>query len=423
MLAPVYTQIHKIKRMFAVLMLASVAFLPLAGCETAPGSYAGSSAAPVDNPDNVPNIGWQTQTQRKEATAPTPATTAAPVPAAKITVALLVPLSGKNAEMGLSMMNAAQMALFDVGSDAITLQPQDTSAGAAAAAQKAISGGAKILLGPIFAEDVKAVKPLADQAGIPMLAFTTDWTLAGGNTYLLSFLPQSQVARIAQYTKSQGYNHIAALAPTTPYADIVVSSLQKSGARISKIARYGLSQADMQKTVDSFVSESKIPNSAGKPSLTFDALMLPAGGEGLSSVVAALDKAGVNKANSKFIGTGLWDDTALASNPALYGSWFAAPEPTARRDFEKRYHDNYGSTPPRLSSLSYDAMALASVLARSTPAGENPYTRGNLTAPRGFAGIDGIFRFNNDNLSDRGLAVLEIQAGKPRVIDPAPKNF
>lgn len=189
---PVYTQMRKIKRTIAATALVLVMTLPLPGCDTMPGSQP-NTAQHVDNPDNVPNIGWQNQTQRKDL----PATAAPTAPKVKITAALLLPLSGKNADMGQSMLNAAQMAMMDVGGDNITIMPQDTAGGAANAAQKAISGGAQILLGPIFAEDVKAVKSIADGAGIPMLAFTTDWTLAGGNTYLMGFLPQTQVTRDA----------------------------------------------------------------------------------------------------------------------------------------------------------------------------------------------------------------------------------
>jgi len=123
----------------------------------------------------------------------------------------------------------------------------------------------------------------------------------------------------------------------------------------------------------------------------------------------------------RLIGTGLWDDESLARNPALYGGWFAAPDPALRRDFDRRYLENYGSAPPRLATLAYDATALAAVLSRGTQ--DNPYSRQRLTNPRGFAGIDGVFRLRPDGLNDRGLAVLEVQSGRARVIDAAPTAF
>jgi len=52
------------------------------------------------------------------------------------------------------------------------------------------------------------------------------------------------------------------------------------------------------------------------------------------------------------------------------------------------------------------------------------FTHAALTDPNGFTGIDGIFRLNADGTTDRGLAVLAVEAGGTfRVIDPAPKTF
>ena len=113
----------------------------------------------------------------------------------------------------------------------------------------------------------------------------------------------------------------------------------------------------------------------------------------------------------------------LNNNPALFGGWFSAPDPDMRADFEKRYQENYGAAPLRLSSLAYDATALAAVLARSATDPASVYTPQAITNPRGFAGIDGIFRFRPDGLSERGLAVLELRSGSPKVVDPAPTAF
>jgi ABC-type branched-subunit amino acid transport system substrate-binding protein len=173
--------------------------------------------------------------------------------------------------------------------------------------------------------------------------------------------------------------------------------------------------------VKDFAETSKEASSSGP--LDFDVLMLPLGSEGLKTLVSTLGNNGIKQPKVRFIGTGLWDDTTLTSNPMLFGGWFAAPDPNLRADFEQRFQENYGSGPLRLSSLAYDATALAAVLARSAPEDSSPYTPEALTNPRGFAGIDGIFRFRSDGLSERGLAVLEIRSGKAKVIDRAPTAF
>lgn len=413
-------------------LFAAVFALALSGCVTGgtyTGNMPGNTGVVTNDPNAMPNLGWQTAGDRRDLAQQSAAASRDPnrpglvVSAKKVKVAILLPLSGKHADLGQSMLKAAQMALFDVGSANFEMVPKDTkstTAGASLAAQEAANSGASMFLGPIFAEDVRAVKPVSAAHNIPMLAFTTDWTLGGGDTYIMGFLPFAQVARVAQYTKTHGGDRVAVFAPTTPYCDAVIGTLNRAGVNPVKVQRYSPQQADLNSAVAAFAQQNKV--STAPLSYTFNALMMPVGGESMRSLASVLSANGINNRNTRFLGTGLWDDTALAGDPAVYGGWFAAPDPASRRDFERRYSENYGGAPLRLSSLAYDATALAAVLARTGGDG-NPYSRDRLMNQRGFAGIDGIFRFRGDGLSERGLAVLEIRSGGARVIDPAPTAF
>lgn len=411
--------------------LAAVIALTLSACSGGSGynfpsfGLGGTGEGVVTNdPDSLPDVAWQTNGQRQELRRPGLESVKGPadIPPRKVSVALLLPLSGKNADLGQSMLKAAQLALFDVGSNNFSLEPQDTQstpAGAAAAARAAVAAKADLILGPIFADDVRAVKAAVGGSGTPVIAFTNDWALGGSNTYIMGFMPVTQVTRVARYAQSHGYDRFGVFAPQTPYCDSVIETLQRSGARVVEIGRYAPSQTDLLSTVGEFVARSQPVE--GAAALSYKALMLPIGGENLNAVAATFSQKGVTNKTIRFIGTGLWDDEALSRNPALHGGWFAAPDPALRRDFERRYQENYGAAPPRLASLAYDATAMSAVLARN--AGGDPYGRGVLTNPRGFAGVDGVFRFRADGLSERGLAVLEIQGGRPRIVDPAPTAF
>lgn len=413
-------------------LFAALFALTLSGCVTGgtySGNMPGNTGVVTNDPNAMPNLGWQTAGDRRDLAQQSAAATRDPnrpglvVSAKKVKVALLLPLSGKNADLGQSMLKAAQMALFDVGSANFEMVPKDTKStpdGASMAAQEAANSGAAMFLGPIFAEDVRAVKPVSSARNIPMLAFTTDWTLGGGDTYIMGFLPFAQVARVAQYAKTHGGDRVAVFAPTTPYCDAVIGTLNRAGVSAVKVQRYAPQQADLSAAVAAFAQQNKV--SDAPLSYTFNALMMPVGGESMRSLASVLSQNGINNRNTRFLGTGLWDDTALAGDPAVFGGWFAAPDPAARRDFERRYSENYGAAPLRLSSLAYDATALAAVLARTGGDG-NAYSRDRLMNQRGFAGIDGIFRFRGDGLSERGLAVLEIRSGGAKVIDPAPTAF
>jgi branched-chain amino acid transport system substrate-binding protein len=125
----------------------------------------------------------------------------------------------------------------------------------------------------------------------------------------------------------------------------------------------------------------------------------------------------------RFLGTGLWDDPSLSTEPALVGGWYAGPAPEGFAEFARRFEQGFGRRPPRLASLAYDATALVGILARRTDT-STPFDETGLSNPDGFAGYDGIFRFQANGLVQRGLAVLEIQRrGGGRVIDAAPNSF
>ena len=415
------------------------ALMLLSGCATSPyygggTTWPGSDSVVSTDPNALPDIAWQTSGQRQDIlqempqppvaqNAPTLGSAAQATQTVK--VSLLLPLSGKNAAIGSGLLKAAQMALMDVGSDKFTLIPRDTLStpeGAVAAAKAAIQDQNALILGPLFAEDLKAIKPITTAANIPVMSFTTDWTLAGQQTYIMGFMPFSQVARIADYAQQNGRTQFAVIAPATEYGDIATQALTRASVSIVAQLRYAPAATDLKNKVGDFITQNKKVAADGTESLNFSALLLPQGGESLRSLVSLLDAQGVNSGNTKFIGTGLWDDPSLAQSPALYGAWFAAPEPTLRRDFEKRYQDNFGETAPRIATLAYDATALAAVLARSVN-GINPYSPETLTNPRGFAGMDGLFRFRSDGLAERALAVIEITPGKFKVISPAATAF
>lgn len=413
--------------LFLCLALGVVTLLPAAcaGGTASTGSQPASAQGVVSSdPNSMPDIGWQTSQQRQTLNRDDTAAAQTAETSTAVKVALLLPLSGRSGDLGQAMLKAAQLALFDVGGSKFELVPIDTQStpqGAADAARQATAARSDLILGPIFADDVRAAKPVAAATQTPMIAFTTDWKLAGNDTYVMGFLPFAQVTRAAQYAQSRGHGQFAVYAPQTEYCDVVISTLQRSGAPIARTGRYAAGETNLQTLVQEFAQQSATVDAAGKPGFAFDTLMLPLGGESLRSLISLFDLAGINNKNMRFIGTGLWDDDSLARNPDLYGGWFAAPDPALRRDFDKRYQDTYAAAPPRLATLAYDATALAAILSRGVQ--DKPYSRARLTNPRGFAGIDGLFRLRPDGLNDRGLAVLEIQSGRARVVDAAPTAF
>jgi hypothetical protein len=125
----------------------------------------------------------------------------------EVRVGLLLPLSGPAEALGRDMLDAAQMALFDVGDNKVVLLPRDTAGtptGARRAAEQVIEEGAEVILGPLFAPAVAAVSPLAAQADIRVLAFSNDASVATDGTFLLGFRPEEQVRRVVDYALANG---------------------------------------------------------------------------------------------------------------------------------------------------------------------------------------------------------------------------
>jgi ABC-type branched-subunit amino acid transport system substrate-binding protein len=385
---------------------------------------------------------------------PAPPSALPPAAAGPAKVALLVPLSGANAELGQALLDAAQLALFESASDRLTLVPRDTAGGAASAARAVIGEGVRLILGPLLASEVEAVKPLARDAHLNVIAFSTVTNLAGGNVYLMGFVPRQEVVREVGYARQQRLDRFAALAPNSPYGHLMANALREaasaSGGRVTKVEFYDPRAGDAGPAIQRLMPPGLMPPGLMPPGLmppglmppglmpssqaagaapastapsapAFDALLLPEGGDRLKQIARQVRAAAGEAKPVRLLGSGLWDVSDIGSDPALVGGWFASSSPEARQDFERRYSAAYGHNPPRLASLGYDAAALASALARGE--GGEPFSQQAILNPSGFTGVDGLFRFTPGGLVQRGLAVLEVEAQGSVVVSPAPQSF
>jgi branched-chain amino acid transport system substrate-binding protein len=362
---------------------------------------------------------------------------AAPVTATRLAapgppkVALLVPLSGANAELGQAILDAAQLALFEAPGERLTLVPRDTGGnadGAAKAARAVIADGVQLILGPLLAAEVEAVKPIARDAHVNVIAFSTVTELAGGNVFLMGFLPRQEVVREVGEAREHGLTRFAALAPNSPYGHVMADALHDvaatSGAVVTRVEFYDPRAADTTAAVQRLIPGSAAvatTEDAAPGAPSFDALLLPEGGARLKEIAREVKDAEAGAKPAQLLGSGLWDVPDIGTEPALVGGWFAASPPEARQTFAARFRATYGHDPPRLASLGYDAAALAAVLAQAE--GSEPFSQQALLNPNGFTGVDGLFRFTPGGLVQRGLAVLEVEPQGDIVISPAPQSF
>ncbi|MGI9386318.1 MAG: penicillin-binding protein activator [Methyloligellaceae bacterium] len=341
-----------------------------------------------------------------------------------VKVALLLPVSakGNTAKAAKALKQAGELALFEFDNPNILLITKDTKGtpeGARAAAQSAIKNGAELIIGPLFAKSVSSVAPIARQANVPVIGFSSDQSVAGNGVYLLSFLAGRDVPRIVSYAVGQGKKNFAALVPDTAYGRVVRAAFQKAvsanGGQVLAVEAYPLDANGMLEPA------RKISEAAKNGDTPIDALLIPGGPDTLPTLSPLIPYFEIDTKAVQLMGTGRWDFANIGRQKTLLGGWFPAPDPRGWREFTQRYVKTYGVVPPRIASLAYDAVSLAVSLSGNQPG--QRYGAAQITRASGFAGVDGLFRLLPNGTSERGLAILEVQKFGSRVVDAAPNVF
>jgi len=334
-------------------------------------------------------------------------------------VALLVPLSaeGNGRAIGAELKNAAQLALADAGLDSLQIVVKDTGGtetGAASAATSAAAEGSAMIIGPLFAAEVRAVSAALGPSHAPVLGFSSDRTVAAPGTYLNSFLPEDLVRRIISYAASQGVRKVVALVPNGPAGDLAETEarriLQAAGGDVTAIGRYGYDNASVMAALQ------EVALAIGEA----DAIFIPDGGNTPSVITTALKGMGIDLSGKRLLGNGQWTSANL-TDPSLQGGWFADVDQARLNIFKGRYRQRFGTEPSVTASLAYDSVILAAAFARQ--GGKPAFTAANLQIPAGFAGTTGTFRFLPDGTNQRGYAIYEVTEGAARLISPAPSSF
>ncbi len=342
-----------------------------------------------------------------------------------VRVGLLLPLTGRNATIGVALQDSATVALFDyyarLSNEAITrveLLPRDTGdtpQQTSAALSSVLDEGVELIIGPLFSEDAAALTATASKKNVSMISFSNNTVQARPGLYMFGFSPQEQAKRVVTYAFKQGKSRIAALVPESALgksvAEAANAALDAQGAQLVAVAFYPPQGVGLDKALSTLMPD-------GKPN--FDALLLPEGGPALGTILRALEARGAKLPKVQLLGTGIWDDATLIRRVNLEGAWLASSPPASTGLFEQRFVANYGYQPPRIASLAYDAVSLAGTLATS----ERGFTRAALTNQAGFNGpANGNFRLHPDGTVERALAVLQIRGAGFTVIDLAPKSF
>jgi len=331
-------------------------------------------------------------------------------------IALLVPLTGTNAGVGKSLQNATQLAILDTRNDAIRITTYDTAGpgGAVAAAQQAIAEGNRLILGPLLAEDARAVAPIARRARVPVLSFSNDANAAGDGTYLLGYVPSQSIDRVVRHARSAGITEFAGLIPAGLYGErastAFLRSVEEAGGRVLTLETFDARSGSLAAAIARL---NRAP---------YQAVLIAGSADSAVAAVPVIRRAPAGK-SARVLGTELWNtDSSIGSRTALNGAWFASVPDNYYRQYATKYRARFGAAPYRLSTLGYDAVLLTVRIARDWRPGTD-FPERRLTDRDGFAGLDGAFRFGRDGVAERALEVQEIRGGTTVTVSPAPANF
>ncbi len=345
--------------------------------------------------------------------------TSKPVP-----VALLVPSGSGNAAddaLASSLENAARLAMSELHGVKINLAVYPTGGNpqqAATAASRAVAGGARIILGPVYARNAAAAGAAAP--GVNVLAFSNNPAVAGGNVFVLGNTFDNTARRLVRHAAASGKGNILVVNGDNPAETLGRNAVlraisQTPGAAQAGVQSFELSQNGVINAVPGIV---KAARSSGAQSV-----FLTSGTDGAIPFLAQLlPENGLTPGKVQYIGLQRWDvpDSARAL-PGLQNGWFAMPDPGLQEQFRQRYLAAYGKSPHAIAGLAYDGIAAIGALVKAGKA--DALTSAALTQGQGFIGVGGVFRLLPDGTTERGLAVAQILNREIVVIDPAPRSF
>ena len=323
-------------------------------------------------------------------------------------IALLVPTSGANGNVGQSIANATTMALLDTNASNLRITTYDTATGAESAAAKAISDGNRLILGPLLGEDTPSVVKVARRRGVPLISFSNDVTTASRDVFLLGHIPAQSVERTVDYAYAQGARRFAAIIPNGDYGkqaeNAISNSIIRKGASLMGVEKYDRGSS-------SIVEAAKRLDAKGG----FDSVLI-ADGARLSALAGAQFKK-----KPQIMGTELWSgESSVSASPALRGALFSAVSDARYKQFSASYKTRFGAQPYRISTLGYDAVLLTLKVAREWKPGTS-FPIAKLIDKGGFLGVDGPFRFQSSGIGERAMEVRKV--GAVSVVSPAPTRF
>jgi ABC-type branched-subunit amino acid transport system substrate-binding protein len=340
----------------------------------------------------------------------------------KIRVGLLVPLTGKNSEIGQSIIKSVRLAINKINNPLIEIIPKDTGSSpeiTLRAAKELADSGVKIIIGPVFNESLIYLDELNE---ITFLALTNKNNNFSKNIINAGINATSQLNAIKKFIKINEIKKTIFLTPDVSFKNEIEEAISNSKIKIlenyiydtdptklteqiEKITRYEIRKQNLEDEIvrleksDQSNKEYLIERLKKRDTLggvNFDSIVISDFDESLKSVTTSLLYTDVSPKEKYFITLNQWFDESLLKETSSQPLYFPSANKSNYDDFSSEYFEKYNQYPNQLSFLSYDLIGLVYylILQNNSIVDENMFSKKTL-----FKGKVGIFEIKDNKIN------------------------
>ena len=340
----------------------------------------------------------------------------------KIKIGLLVPLTGKNYEIGLSIIKSTRLAINKINNSSIEIIPRDTQSnpeGALSAAKELDKLGVKIIIGPVFNENLVYLDELTE---LTFLSLTNKNDNLSKNIINAGINASSQLNAIKKFIELNEIKKTIFLTPDVNYKKEIKKAISfskikimknynydtdptKLTQQIEKITRYKIRKQNLKDEIvrleksDQSNKEILIERLKKRDTLggvKFDSIIIADFDESLKSVTTSLLYTDISPKDKYFMTLNQWFDKSLLEEASLQPLYFPSINKQNYEKFSLEYFEKFNQYPNQLSFLSYDLVGLVYylILQNNSIVDEKIFSKKTL-----FKGKVGIFEIKNNKIN------------------------
>jgi ABC-type branched-subunit amino acid transport system substrate-binding protein len=334
-----------------------------------------------------------------------------------VEVAILLPLSGENKQMGGKLDELMKLGLGDGSAKNLSVTSYDISGGQniESIMKQVIARKTSIILGPILSQDTMQVAMQAKPNGIVMLSLSNNPAIADQDVYIFGHGPLQQTKRLMHYLAKSGASNLILLLPDTRQSDSLANVLTdiavQNNITLTKIEKYLMTpesiDSKMQAVSELIDSLNENPENTAKPTI-----YLADEPENLVLIFNGLTKYNIDK-KANICGENKIDIKYSDPIEIMFTGSLNVLNSKLTKDL---LQDAFGS-----EHLSFwDKMAYDLGLITSYAIGTENFNKegfiNRLSNPSGYIGISGSVKFN-DHIAERKYDIIKRKGTRYETID------